>query len=125
MCTPYKAPSNKYVPLEEVTRDYPHWAYQLVLASGVVEEHIKTPAEIKQFLNALYGGKGEKGEVGFSVMEGPIWENLGKLGRTRLVGEEVLGWYVGEYERNGVGASGGFLLFSMFELMSLEKRREC
>lgn len=105
VCTPYKAPTSTYVPLEEVITDYPHWAYQVVLASGIVEERIKTPEEIKQFLNALYGGKGEKGEVGFSVREGPIWENLGKLGRTRLVGEEVLGWYGREYERNGVGAS--------------------
>ena len=112
VCTPYKAPTRTFVPLEEVVADLPNWAYQVVLASGIVEEHIKTPEEIRHFLNALYGGKGEKGEVGFSVTEGPIWENLGKLERTRLVGEEVLGWYVREYERNGVGASGGFLLLS-------------
>ena len=108
MCTPYKAPTSTYTALEEAVTHLPNWAYQVVLASGVVEEHIKTPEDIKQFLNALYGGKGEKGEVGFSVTVGPIWENLGKLRRTRLVGKEVLGWYVNEYERNGVGASGGF-----------------
>ena len=118
VCTPYKAPTSTFVPLEEVVTNFPNWAYQIVLASGVVEEHIKTPEEIKRFLNALYDARGEKGEVGFSVTDGPIWENLGKLRRTRLVGEEVLGWYVGEYERNGVGASGGFLLLSGVEIVA-------
>ena len=80
-----------------------------------MEERVKTPGDIKGFLNALYGGKGERGEVGFSVREGPIWENLGRLRRTRLVGESVLEWYVGEYGRSGVGASGRFLFLSMFE----------
>ncbi len=122
VCTPYKAPTSTFVPLEDVVANVPNWGYQIVLASGVVEEHIKTPQEIRQFLNALYGGKGEQGEVGFSVTKGPIWENLEKLGRTRLVGEEVLGWYVGEYERNGVGASGGFLLLFISEMFAWEEK---
>ena len=118
VCTPYKAPTRSFIPLEQVVTGFPNWKYQVVLASGVVEEHIKTPEEIKQFLNALYGGKGEKGEVGFSVTTGPIWENLGKLRRTRLVAEEVLGWYAREYERNGVGSSGAFLLLSISEIVA-------
>ena len=73
-----------------------------------MEEKVKTPEDIGRFLNALYGGRGKGGEVGFSVREGPIWENLGRLGRSRLVGEGVLEWYVEEYGRNGMGASGGF-----------------
>ena len=79
-----------------------------------MEERIKTPEDIKGFLNALYGGRGTGGEVGFSVEKGPIWENLGKLGRTRLVGERVLEWYAGEYGRNGMGASGGFFISIYF-----------
>ena len=83
----------------------PNFGYQLQLASGKVEAEIKTKEQIKQFLNALYGGAGPNGEVGFNVKEGTKFENLGKLGRTKLMGDEMLEFYTEEYARNGMGGT--------------------
>lgn len=44
---------------------------------------------IRQFLNALYGGRGPKGEVGFTVEDGVLFEELPKIGPSPLVNEKV------------------------------------
>lgn len=80
----------------------PNWEYQLRLASGEVDQRIKSKDEIKQFLNAVYGGKGPNGEAGFTHTEGPLYENLSKLNRTPLMGEDVLEYYGAEFGRNGM-----------------------
>jgi len=67
-----------------------------------VEQAIRSRAEIKQFLNALYGGRGPNGEIGFDVEKGVMFEHLAKLERSGLLGEEMLEFYAGEYERNGL-----------------------
>lgn len=80
----------------------PNFGYQLHLASGEIERSIQSKEKIKQLLNGLYGGKGPNGEVGLSVREGVRLGDLGKLGRTRLMNEEMLEFYTGEYARNGM-----------------------
>lgn len=80
----------------------PNWGYQLHLASGQVEERVKSKDEIKQFLNAVYGGRGPNGEAGFSHSKGPFYENLPKLNKTPLMGEDLLEFYGAEFERNGM-----------------------
>ena len=90
----------------------PNFGYQLQLASGAVEEHIKTTAQIKQFLNGLYGGKGPNGEVGFDVRKGVLFENLPILRKTPLLDEEVLEYYAEEYCRNGMGGTGRCFSFA-------------
>ena len=103
ICTPYLPPASTFTPLSAlVATKFPNWQYQLQLASGEVEEKVKTKEDIRQFLNALYGGVGPQGEWGFEVWRGLLWEHLEGLGRTRLMGEEVLEWYVEEYARSGM-----------------------
>lgn len=103
VCTPYWAPSKTYTPLEPIVETrMPNWGYQLRLASGEVEHRIKSKDEIKQFLNAVYGGKAPGGESGFSHTKGPLYENLPKLNRTPLMGEDLLEFYGAEYERHGM-----------------------
>lgn len=103
VCTPYWPPSKTYTPLETMVRTrMPNWGYQLHLASGEVEERIKSKAQIEQFLNSVYGGQGPDGEAGFSHTEGPLYENLPRLNRTPLVGKELLEFYAAEYERHGM-----------------------
>ena len=67
----------------------PNFRYQLQLASGEVEKHIVSKEQIKQFLNGMYGGRGENREAGFDPAQGLLYENLPKLGPTRLLSEEV------------------------------------
>ena len=45
--------------------------------------------QIKQFLNAMYGGRGKNGEAGFDPGKGLLFDNLPKLGPNRLLSEEV------------------------------------
>ena len=92
----------------------PNFGYQLQLASGAVEEHIKTKVQIKQFLNGLYGGKGPNGEVGFDVRKGVLFENLPILRKSALLDEEVLECYAEEYYRNGIGGTRRCFSFARF-----------
>ena len=80
----------------------PNFAYQLRLASGEVEERITTRAQIREFLNVIYGGRGKNGEVGFDVRKGPIYENLALAEPSPLVSAEMLDFYADEYARNGM-----------------------
>ncbi len=103
VCTPYWAPGNTYTPLESIVETrMPDWGYQLHLASGEVEQRIKSKDEIKQFLNSVYGGKAPNGDSGFSHTKGPSYEDLPKLNRTPLMGEDMLEFYGTEYERHGM-----------------------
>ena len=75
---------------EDIVRTIlPNFGYQLYLANGEVEKRIQSKEEIKQFLNALYGGHGPNGEVGLSVKTGPIYENLAKLQQSPLISAKV------------------------------------
>lgn len=94
----------------------PDWNYQIRLASGEVEKRIKSQEQIRQFLNAVYGARGAGGEVGFSLSEGPLYDVMPRLGRTGLMGEEVLGFYAREYGRNGMRGCGESFYFSLFFL---------
>jgi soluble epoxide hydrolase/lipid-phosphate phosphatase len=67
----------------------PNFGYQIQLSSGAVEEQINSDGKIKEFLNALYGGRGPKGEAGFSPKTGALFENLSLLGPSPLIDEKV------------------------------------
>ncbi|SLM37633.1 epoxide hydrolase [Lasallia pustulata] len=101
--TPYLAPSKDLEPLEELVKTkLPNFGYQLQLASGDVEKVITSRDELRQFLNALYGGKGPNGEVGFTVQEGLLVQNLPKLGPSPVISEKYLNYYTDQYARNGI-----------------------
>lgn len=105
ICTPYWQPSREYVPLEQLVETVlPNFAYQITLASGIVEEKVKEmgPQGIRLFLNALYGGKGPNNEVGFVAEEGLLFDNWPLLGPTRLLEPEELDYYAEAFSRNGL-----------------------
>jgi soluble epoxide hydrolase / lipid-phosphate phosphatase len=105
ICTPFARPTKDYVPLEQVVKTMlPNLAYQLQLASGVVEEKIRQlgPDGIRMFLNAAYGGRGPNNEVGFEAEKGLLFENLPLLRPTRLLEPEELEYYAEAYSRNGL-----------------------
>ncbi|MCJ1257969.1 hypothetical protein MMC24_005797 [Lignoscripta atroalba] len=103
VCVPYSAPFDKYIPLEIlVQKIMPSLRYQVQLGSGQVEEFIASKAQVRQFLNALYGGRGPNGEVGFNVEGGVQFKVLPSIGTTPLMSSKMLDYYVDQYARNGV-----------------------
>jgi pimeloyl-ACP methyl ester carboxylesterase len=103
ICTPFTRPQKDYQPIEKLVKTaLPNFAYQIQLASGEVEEKIKSKEDIKQFLNAMYGGKGPNHEVGFVAEKGVLFDNLPKLEPNRLLSEEELEYYAECYSRNGL-----------------------
>lgn len=103
ICTPFALPISEFIDLQTlVSTRFPNFAYQLQFAGKELEERIKTKEDIRQFLLALFGGRtGERGP-GFDVKKGVLLENLGKLGKSGLLSEEELDYYVDEFSRNGV-----------------------
>lgn len=90
VCVPYIPPMPQYISHEDLVRTrLPNFAYQLQFKSGEVEKAVKTKEEIKQFLLALYGGRTEDGQWGFSTEKGILFDRLGKLGSSKLLEDEV------------------------------------
>ena len=107
VCLPFFVPTKTFKPVEELARTrMPNWGYQVQLASGVIEHRVRSRAEIKQFLSAVYGGRGPNGELGFDVHTGAVFENLAKVRKTSLMDERTLDFYAEQYEKNGLHQTG-------------------
>lgn len=92
VCTPFTAPSTKFVSIEDlVNGPAPQFAYQIHLASGEVEQHVKFKDDIRQFLRGMYGGRGPKKEVIFNPFKGILFDNLPKIGSSPIVSDKVCG----------------------------------
>jgi soluble epoxide hydrolase / lipid-phosphate phosphatase len=103
ICTPFFPPSPVYEPLHIlVEKRVPNFRYQEHFASGELEETLQSRAEIKQFLNGMYGARGPNGEVAFDATKGVFLANLPKLGMTTLLSEAELEYYAQEYARHGL-----------------------
>ena len=104
VCTPYTPPSKDFVSIETIVKTgrLPNFTYQLHLASGEIEETVKSREQIKAFLNCLYGGSGPNGERGFYVQEGVRFDELPNLRPTKLVDEATLDYYADRYKTNGL-----------------------
>jgi len=91
VCTPYMVPTKgNYLTLNDMVKyKLPNFGYHIQLASGEVEKVIDSKSKIREFLNALYGGKGPNGEVGFNPQLGIIFDNLPKLAATPLLSAKV------------------------------------
>lgn len=56
VCTPYTAPTESFMSTEDMVKGpAPQFGYQLHLASGEVEQKIKSRQDIQQFLRGMYG----------------------------------------------------------------------
>ena len=87
---PYAAPRAEYVELEELVRtSVPNFTYQVQFAGGDVEKVIRSKAEIRQFLCAMYGGRTAEGESAFDAEKGVLLDKVPKLRPSRLLSEEV------------------------------------
>ncbi|KAI9803252.1 MAG: hypothetical protein M1825_002043 [Sarcosagium campestre] len=102
-CTPYSPTSRVYRPIELVVKTKaPNFAYQLQLAGPDVEQFVKSKDQIRQFLNAMYGGRTSTGETAFVVEQGVLLDKLQGIGKSPLLNDEEMDYYVEEYTRNGL-----------------------
>lgn len=102
VCSPYTRPQATYLSNEAVVRARPQFGYQIHLAGQEVEARIRSKDEIRRFLNGMYGARGPNRESLFSPEKGLLFENLEKVGKTRLLSDEEMEYYVEQYSRNGL-----------------------
>jgi soluble epoxide hydrolase / lipid-phosphate phosphatase len=62
-----------------------------------VDARLQGADGVRQLLNAMHGGSGPNGEVGFRVTKGVLFENLLTLGQTKLMSDEEMDHYVQQY----------------------------
>jgi soluble epoxide hydrolase / lipid-phosphate phosphatase len=104
ICTSYNRPSMIFRTTQQLVETIlPNFRYQIQFAGPEVGERIQGKEKLKEFLNAMYSGRGPNGEVGFVPEQGILFENLPKLKKTRLLDEEELDYYAECYAKNGIG----------------------
>jgi len=82
----------------------PNFGYQLHFTSGEIETAVQSPQEIRQLLHSLYGARTTTPDrqVAFSAADGVNLALLPSLGKTRLLSDEEMDYYVQEYARHGI-----------------------
>lgn len=101
---PYLPTSEKYIPLEVITKFLPSLGYQLQFGSaeGIIESHTQDKAGIRNYLNAVFGGRTSDGKGAVTPEAGADLELMPRLNRSAFISEEELDFYVEEYSRNGL-----------------------
>lgn len=101
--TPFIPPSSVFLTLDDATRSKRLMTlrYQLQFRGTAIEDKIRDEEKVRQFLNAMFGGANAEGEVGFSVTEGVLFDNLPKLDQSRLISGHELDHYTSKYFRKG------------------------
>ncbi|KAH6959850.1 Alpha/Beta hydrolase protein [Ilyonectria sp. MPI-CAGE-AT-0026] len=101
--TPFIRPSSVFLSLDDATRSkrLTTLRYQLQFRGTEVEDEIRDEEKVRQFLNAMFGGAGAEGEVGFSITEGVLFDNLPKIDQSRLISGHELDHYTSKYFREG------------------------
>jgi len=103
ICTPYFPPTPKYEPLGLLVQSrLPNFGYQLHFASGEIEAAVQSKAEIRRFLNNMYGARTPDKEVAFDAERGVDLDKMARLGRDQLLTDEEMDYYVDEYARHGL-----------------------
>jgi len=103
-CVPYGPPKEKWVPLDVIIKagKLQNFRYQLQFQGEDVEKQIQGKEKIKQFLNAMFGGKTPDGESGFSTRDGVLFDIIEKVGQSPLVTPEEIDFYAEQFARNGL-----------------------
>jgi pimeloyl-ACP methyl ester carboxylesterase len=104
ICTPYNPPLEKYEPLDMlISKRLPNFGYQAHFASGEIEAHVQSKAEIRQFLNNMYGARTtDTHEFAFDANKGVDLPRQARVGKTKLLSDAEMDYYVDEYARHGV-----------------------
>lgn len=100
--TPYFTPHHKdFIDLEHIIASghLNHFRYQLQFRGSAVQDAIQGKDKIRLFLQGMYGGTGPNGELGFTVADGVLFENLPKLRRPDSMTDDELDFYVKQFMR--------------------------
>jgi len=105
VCVPYQPPADDYIDIEALVRTrLPNFGYQLQLISPAIVDGVKTEQQIRDFLNALYGGlaPSDKETPIFTADRGIRLDLLGNRKKTILMSEEEIDFYVHEFASKGM-----------------------
>ncbi|KAM0545380.1 hypothetical protein ACHAPJ_011364 [Fusarium lateritium] len=126
VCTPYWAPNPVYMDLEVLVNSgkLPSFGYQLQFIKGEVEEHIKTPDDVRRFLLALYGNRtADTGEVALTAKQGISFDRLSRLAdASPLISAPEIEEYVRVYCQEGDGVIGPLRWYRMRERVFEEEK---
>lgn len=103
ICTPFLPPSPTYETIHQVVaKRLPNFGYQIHFATGEVEAVVQSKAEIRQFLANMYGARTPEREKAFSAEKGIDLALQPRVGKSILLSDEEMDYYVEEYARHGV-----------------------
>lgn len=93
-CVPFTPPQPGILPLEDFVKTNPVFTYQLQNAGPEAEALAgQSPAHVRAFLNAMFGGVTADGLPGFNPFVGLISERLLNVQGSPLVAPEVMEHY--------------------------------
>lgn len=103
ICTPYAPVSPTFIDIPQLIERVPNFRYQAQLAGPDVEREIGSdPVKIRSLLSGIYGASGSDGSQVFTVKQGVLFENLEKMGKSPLLSDDEIDYYVKQWTRNGV-----------------------
>ncbi|KAK3391947.1 Alpha/Beta hydrolase protein [Sordaria brevicollis] len=126
VCTPFWAPrAGGYMSLQQIVDAVlPNFRYQLQLSGPEVEAKVKGEEKIRQFLSGVYEAKGPNGERVFTTEKGCLFENLPKMGKSPLVDDREMEYYVKEVVGNDKGSLRGGLNWYRTTQVNYEEERD-
>lgn len=126
VCTPYMKPAAQYTPLEDLIKAgvLTNFTYQLQFHGPDVETRIQGRDRIRALLNAMFGGQGPNGEVGFRVGQGVLFDSLDGLGPSPLLSPAELDFYADEYARQAAPEMRGPLNWYRTRRLNFEADEE-
>ncbi|KAF4468484.1 epoxide hydrolase 2 [Fusarium albosuccineum] len=100
---PFIPPSSIFLSLDDVTRSgkFTTLRHQLQFKGREVEDKIRDKEEVRQFLNAMFGGTTSEGEPGFDATNGILFDILPRLDQSHIISGDELDHYVSKYSHDG------------------------
>lgn len=102
VCTPYTPPLKSYLSLDDVVERVPQFGYQQHLAGPDVEATIKGKDQLRRFLDGMYGARTPGKVTIFDTAKGINFGALPQMGKSPLLSDEEMDYYVEEYDRHGM-----------------------
>jgi soluble epoxide hydrolase/lipid-phosphate phosphatase len=99
VCTPFGPPRKDFLDAGAVM---PNFKYQLQLRGPEVQATIVGEEKLRQFLNGMYGGRTPAGETTFDVSHGCFFDRLENVGKSPILNQEEMDWYVKRYAIHGM-----------------------
>ena len=118
VCTPYNRPQSRFISLQSIVERVPQFGYQLHLAGPDVEAEVKGEQKIRAFLNGMYGGRTPDKKRLFDPVKGIRLDLLDRIGKSPLLSERELDYYVQQYCRNGMHGTREYNAVSLNKLLS-------